>query len=116
MKKFIAMIIIAITLGACSKSAGDNYIGNWKMDDSDTLGKMPSVAVLSITKSGSIYVVKDINNKEASGPSAFALVCSGGATLKDDTKLYCRPDFAFSYDETTHKLLTPLGITLSKVN
>lgn len=111
MKKLIVMIIIAITLGACSKLAGDNYIGDWQLDENNMLGKMPLMPVISIAKSGSVYVIKDVKGTYpiALGP------CSGGATLKEDTKLYCQPTFAFAYDETTHKLLSPIG-SFSKVN
>ncbi|MBX9865443.1 MAG: hypothetical protein K2Y14_00905 [Burkholderiales bacterium] len=104
MKKFIAMIVIAITLGACSKSAGDNYVGTWVLDEGSVFSGAKPTPSISITKSGTIYIVKDIGKAQiVLGP------CSGGATLKEDTKLYCQPAFSFGYDENTHKLLSPLG-------
>ena len=106
MKKLIALIIIAMTLGACSKSAGDNYIGNWKMDgkgtllrmgfnSDDSINSMGTLPIISITKSGDLYMVKDINNPTM---LKVAQMCPTGASLKDN-KLVCNAQFEIVFDQ-----------------
>ena len=121
MKKLLAMIIIAMTLGACSKSAGDNYIGEWKMDGNGVMGDMTkamqvdksilNVPTFNLVKSGDIYLIKDVGKSQIN-VSAF---CASGATLKD-SKLVCSPQFEFTFDATTGKLLTPTLGTFTKIN
>jgi len=121
MKKLIAMIILAVTLGACSKSMNDNYVGQWQMDGNGLLGDMmqQSIAkdksikmpIFNIVKSGEIYLVKD----EGKSIIAVSSFCASGATLKD-SKLICSPQFEFTFDPTTGKLLTPTLGTFTKIN
>ena len=122
MKKFIAMIVIAITLGACSKSAGDNYVGQWQVDGNSTLGKTfltilkddkkPMILpTMTITKSGDIYLVKDSKDSIL----YIERFCPTGATLKD-AKLVCSPEFELTFDQTTGTLLTTSSGTFTKIN
>ncbi len=122
MKKFIAMIVITITLGACSKSAGDNYVGQWQVDGNSTLGQNLQIMsknanqplilpIITITKSGDLYLVKDGNDSILK----MERFCPTGATLKE-TKLVCNPEFELTFDATTGKLLTPTLGTFTKIN
>ena len=123
MKKLIAMIIIAITLGACSKSAGDNYLGEWKMDGgvknvfgvpmtaAEEINAWGSLPIITITKSGDLYIIKTVNNSAIKMQNG----CPTGATLKD-SKLVCNDQFEISFDQTTNKLLTAGFGTFSKVS
>ena len=114
MKKFIAMIVIAITLGACSKSADDNYVGKWQMDEPEGITINKSEApeppmVIIISKNGDIYKILN------SPTNSTLKYCSSGATLQD-SKLVCSPEFALTFDSSTRKLMVTAFGTFTKIN
>ena len=123
MKKLLAMIIIAITLGACSKSAGDNYVGQWQSDGNGMSAQMvaamthqqvsaqdkKNMPIMIISKNGDIYKIVEATTKE---PIAY---CPTGATLKD-SKLECAGQYEFVFDVTTGKLQSSTLGTFTKIN
>jgi hypothetical protein len=119
MKKLIAMMIIAVTLGACSKSMSDNYVGKWQSDGNGMFAAMmqqqvstkdkKNMPIMIISKNGDIYKIVEATTNE---PIAY---CPTGATLKD-SKLDCAAQYEFTFDVSTGKLLTPTLGTFTKIN
>ena len=112
MKKILSILAASLALGACSKSASDNYVGQWQMDQNGkpwqfisslykSADKSTPLPIITISKSGDVYLVKDGNDSYLK----MEQYCPTGATLKD-TKLVCSPEFELTFDATTGTLLT----------
>lgn len=122
MKKILSILAVSLALGSCSKSAGDNYIGQWQMDKEGrtwqlisnvykNANKSTPLPIISISKSGDIYLIKSVNDSYAK----MAEYCPTGATLKD-AKLVCSPDFELTFDQSTETLLTTSLGAFTKIN